>query len=358
VISCSASPPHDDVVLAGTSTTYEVSVTNASSHEFARPDAVLRYWISGPAPQFAKATVVLLHGATLDHRSWEPQVAALQDRFAVVAPDLRAHGESTGEFSFSAAVGDVEALLDHLPGKRFVLVGLSLGGNIAQEVVRRDPTRVQALVVADATCNTAARHPMEATAGVTALRMQALIAGSGFAQQAAEATATDPEVQAYALEANAHRSNSETVSILASLITTALRPDRDYRLPVPTLLIHGEADRIGDIARETPAWARREPLAEHAVIPAAGHASNLDNPEAFTEKLDTFLLRVLPEESTDAGTAVDAAPFRGDAGAERLYARYGARPWHLLPEATREHFRQLVSAGIDGEGRPLLEEAG
>jgi 3-oxoadipate enol-lactonase len=322
-------------------------VVSLSSHELVRPDAVLRYWVSGPAPQFAEATVVLLHGATLDHRSWDPQVAALRNRFAVVAPDLRAHGKSTGEFEFLAAVADVEALLEQLPGERFVLVGLSLGGNIAQEVVRRDPTRVHALVVADATCNTAARLPWESHAGVTALRMQAMMAGSGFAQQAAEATATDPQVQAYALEANAHRSNAETVGILTSMLTTALRPDRAYRLPVPTLLIHGEADRIGDIARGSAAWARRDPLAELAVIPGAGHASNLDNPEAFTEELDSFLLRVLAEDTTDTG----------EASAERLYARYGGRPWHLLPEETREHFRDLVAAGIDGAGRPLLEEA-
>ena len=324
----------------------------ASSHEFARPDAVLRYWLSGPAPQFAEATVVLLHGATLDHRSWDPQVAALQDRFAVVALDLRAHGESTGAFEFLAAVADVEALLEQLPGERFVLVGLSLGGNIAQEVVRRDPARVHALVVADATCNTAARFPWECQAGVTALRMHALMAGSGFAQLAAESTAIDPEVQAYALEANAHRSNSETVEILASLLTTALRPDRTYRLPVPTLLIHGEADRIGDIARGSAAWARRDPLAEHAVVPGAGHASNLDNPEAFTAELDTFLLRVLPDDATDTPSAQAV-----EASAQRLYARYGGRPWHLLPELTRAHFRDLVDAGIDGEGRPLLDEA-
>jgi pimeloyl-ACP methyl ester carboxylesterase len=323
------------------------------SHELVRPDAVLRYWVSGPAPQFAEATVVLLHGATLDHRSWDPQVAALSDRFSVVVPDLRAHGESTGAFEFLAAVADVEALLEQLPGERFVLVGLSLGGNIAQEVVRRDPTRVHALVVADATCNTAARLPWECHAGVTALRMHALMAGSGFAQQAAESTAIAPEVQAYALEANAHRSNSETVEILASLLTTALRPDPTYRLPVPTLLIHGDADRIGDIARGSAAWARRDPLAEHSVVPGAGHASNLDNPEAFTAELDTFLLRVLPDDPADAPSGAQAV----EASAQRLYARYGGRPWHLLPEPTREHFRDLVAAGIDGEGRPLLDEA-
>jgi 3-oxoadipate enol-lactonase len=283
-----------------------------TSHELALPDATIRYWLSGPDPRPSAPTLVLLHGATLDHRSWDPQVAALRNRFAVVVPDLRAHGESTGEFDFLTAVADVEALLEQLPGERFVLIGLSLGGNIAQEVVRRDHSRVHALVVADATCNTAPRHPMAVPMGVTALRMQALLAGSSYAQLAAGATATDPEVQAYALEANAHRSNSETVTILASLLTSALRPDPAYRLPVPTLLVHGEDDRIGDIADGTAAWARREPLAEYAVIPGAGHASNLDNPDAFLAVLDAFLRRVLPEVPADAASS--------EAWAEQLYS--------------------------------------
>jgi pimeloyl-ACP methyl ester carboxylesterase len=62
---------------------------------------------------------------------------------------------------------------------------------------------------------------------------------------------------------------------------------------VPTLLLHGEFDSIGDIATATAAWARREPLAEYAVVPAAGHASNLDSPEAFTGLLMAFLERVV-----------------------------------------------------------------
>ena len=48
-----------------------------------------------------------------------------------------------------------------------------------------------------------------------------------------------------------------------------------------------------DIALATRAWAQREPLAEYAAIPAAGHASNLDNPAAFTAALLAFLDRVL-----------------------------------------------------------------
>ena len=249
-----------------------------------------RYWTGGTTGP----TVVFLHGATLDHRAWAPQAEALGDGFRVVVPDLRGHGGSTGRFEFEDAVQDVIALLDHLPTSKVVLVGLSLGANIAQEVVHRDPNRVLALVVADATCNTAVRVPWAAPMTVAALKAQAMVAGDEFGRHAAAVTAIDPEVQTYALEANAHRSNDETVAILSSLLTDALRSDPTYRLPVPTLLVHGDSDRIGDIADGTRAWARREPLAEYAVIPGAGHASNLDNPEVFTAVLRGFLDRVVP----------------------------------------------------------------
>src|SRR5919112_3302840 len=256
----------------------------------ARPDATIRYWTGGTA---GAPTVVLLHGATLDHRAWSPQVDTLQDRFQLVVPDLRAHGASIGHFDFDDAVEDVLALLDKLPARRVVLVGLSLGANIAQAVVQRDPDRVHALVIADATCNTAARQPLLASMTVAALTAKAMLTGDGLAQHAANLTATDPGARAYVLEANAHRSNRETVAILASLLTSALRPDPDYRLPVPALLVHGDRDAIGDIATSTRAWAQSEPLAEYAVIPSAGHASNLDNPEVFTAVLLAFLDRVV-----------------------------------------------------------------
>jgi pimeloyl-ACP methyl ester carboxylesterase len=259
-------------------------------HDLVRPDATIRYWTGGAS---GGQVVVLLHGATLDHRAWSPQVEALQDRFRLVVPDLRAHGESTGSFEFEAALHDVLALLGEVPAGRVVLVGLSLGGNLAQEVVRRAPERVAAIVVADATCNTGARHPLATSMTVAALSAHAMLPGDHFARYAAQMVALNPQVQRYALDANGNRSNRETVRILTSLLTGALRPEQDYRLPVPALLVHGQLDQLGDIALSTRAWAQREPLAEYVVISAAGHASNLDNPAAFTAALLAFLDRVL-----------------------------------------------------------------
>jgi 3-oxoadipate enol-lactonase len=105
-------------------------------HELDRPDAIIRYWLSGSPGSSSQPTVVLLHGATLDHRAGDRQVDALRDRFPLVVPDLRAHGQSTGSFAFAAAVDDVRALLEALPTDELILVGLSLGANIAQDLVQ------------------------------------------------------------------------------------------------------------------------------------------------------------------------------------------------------------------------------
>jgi 3-oxoadipate enol-lactonase len=269
-------------------------------HDLERIGGTIRYWTAGTTGP----TVVFLHGATLDHRAWEPQVEALREDFRVVVPDLRGHGESSGPFDFEGAVQDVLAVLDEVAAPKVVLVGLSLGGNIAQEVVHRVPDRVQALVVADSTCNTVTRNPWAAQMTVAALNAQAMMTGAGFGRTAAMATAVDPKVQAYAQEANAHRSNHETIAILSSLLTGAPRAEPAYRFPVPTLLVHGDCDMIGDIATDTRAWAAREPLAEYAVIPGAGHTSNLDNPKKFTAVLRGFLARVTSSQELVDG-AVD-----------------------------------------------------
>ena len=103
------------------------------------------------------------------------------------------------------------------------------------------------------------------------------------------------------------RCSRETVDILTALLTTALRPDPTYRLPIPSLLVHGAHDHIGDIATSTREWAHREPLARYAVVPDAGHASNLDSPAAF----DALLLPFLAELTIQDRPVADRCGPRG-----------------------------------------------
>jgi 3-oxoadipate enol-lactonase len=270
--------------------------TDTERRELVRPGATVAYWVSGPE---RARVVVLLHGATLDHQAWQAQVDELAQRYRVVVPDLRGHGESTldGAFRFDDAVDDVAALLDEVDrGTPLVLGGLSLGGNIAQELVHRDPGRVDALVVADSTCNTAARNPLAAPLTIAALTAMTLGGRERFMQHAAAVTSPHDDVRRYVLDANEDRTSVEVVQILASLLENALHPEPDYRLPVPTLLLVGAEDRVGDVLAGSRDWAARDPLVELVLIPGAGHASNQDNPAAFTAALVAFLDRVLPPE--------------------------------------------------------------
>jgi pimeloyl-ACP methyl ester carboxylesterase len=260
-------------------------------HELIRPDARIQYWVQGAdrAP-----TLLFLHGATLDHRSWDAQVAALRHRYRIVTLDLRGHGQSTmdGRFYFEAAVGDVLALLHHLRADRLVLIGLSLGGNIAQEIVYRAPELVDGLVVADSTCNTAPRHPLQAPLAIAGVVSLGMTSRESFLQRAATSTAQDEKVQQYVLAVNQERSTHDAVQILVSMLASALHSDSTYRLPIPAVLLHGDSDEVGDIVASTRTWAEREPMAAYATIPDARHASNQDNPRAFTAELNAFLDRV------------------------------------------------------------------
>lgn len=268
--------------------------TDMERRELIRPGATIAYWVSGPerAP-----VVLLLHGATLDHRAWDAQADELTSQYRVVVPDLRGHGESTlkGAFRFDDAVDDIAALLDAVDtGAPIALGGLSLGGNIAQEIVHRDPERVEALVVADSTCNTASRHPLAAPLTIAALSAMALGGRERFMQNAAAVTSPHDDVRRYVLDANEDRTTLEVLQILTSLLDQALHPEPDYRLPIPTLLVNGADDRVGDILTGSQEWAVRDPMVELVVIPGAGHASNQDNPAAFTAALTAFLDRALP----------------------------------------------------------------
>ncbi len=284
-------------------------------------------WKDGPEDG---PTVVFLHGATSDHHSWAPQVDALRDRFRTVTVDLRGHGDSPelGRFDFDAVVSDVLDLLGDLE-RPVALVGLSLGGAVAQEVVYRAPDVVDALVVADATCVTAPRSFLEKPVATTALSGMAFLPEEIFHRRAAGALANDKDVSDDLLSDMQEWSPASAVQVLIELVTS-LHPDPDYELPVPALLLHGADDRLGDIAQSTRAWAERDSRAEYAVIPDAGHVSNLDNPDAFTAVLESFLDRQMPaapERTRRTGPSDDlprvGRPRRSRRWARRLAAALG-----------------------------------
>jgi 3-oxoadipate enol-lactonase len=235
--------------------------------------------------------VVLLHGLGGRASNWEPQIEALRDRYRVVALDLRGFGRSDpadGPLGLADHAADVAALVDHLGLAGCAVVGLSMGGMVAQELVLRHPGAVAALALADTTARlsdrakefnrrlakTALEEGMDAT---TALMLPGCFTPASIAAGRAcvrafgdSLRATDPRSFATALEA------IEGLDTLPRLGAIA----------VPTLVLAGEHDGL---LPDCELIARSIPGARLAVIPGAGHVASMEEPEAFTAALRAFL---------------------------------------------------------------------
>ena len=120
-----------------------------------RSGSRIHYWLTGPEEG---RLVAFTPGATMDHRMFDPQVSAVVGAgYRALTWDPRGHGLSKpigNGFSVGAASEDLLAILDRVGATEVVLVGQSLGGNVAEELVFRHQERVSALVVIGCTCNT------------------------------------------------------------------------------------------------------------------------------------------------------------------------------------------------------------
>ncbi|MFC7103255.1 alpha/beta fold hydrolase [Nonomuraea rubra] len=149
--------------------------------------------------------VVFSHGAGADHVMFEAQWEHLRGLGCrVVAWDLRGHGLSRPAgvpFTAEQAMADLYALIGHLGLDRPVLVGQSLGGNLGQAVVRRQPGLARALIVIGATPNTAALSWRERLLVKAAAPMLSVMPAKDLPRLMAEASAVTPEARADARRA-------------------------------------------------------------------------------------------------------------------------------------------------------------
>lgn len=93
--------------------------------------------------------VVFIHGFTLDHRMWKPQVDEFSKKFKVITYDLRGFGKSSTPEDKYSHHEDLKALLDHLGVTDAHIVGLSLGGEIALDFAVSYPDMIKTLTLAD-----------------------------------------------------------------------------------------------------------------------------------------------------------------------------------------------------------------
>lgn len=238
--------------------------------------------------------VVFLHAFPLNRTMWGPQIAACSAQYRAIAVDLRGHGESDappGQYSLTDLAADVNALLDQLAIPQAVLVGLSMGGYVLFAFYRQYRRRVKALVLAD---TRAAADSEEVRASRMQMIQAANTEGAGPIAEIMLTRLLSPAGQQNPELVQAVRSQILTIpvrTITRDLVAMAERPDSSSMLKeivCPTLVIVGEFDQ-GTPPSEARRMAEAIPGARLEIIPAAGHLSNLEQPEAFNRALLSFL---------------------------------------------------------------------
>ncbi len=128
------------------------SGTTVNYREWGRPDG---------------AVVLMLHGLTSTGYSWRNVGTALGDRFRVIAPDARGHGESdwAEDYSFEAMRGDVVGLMERLGIYGALVVGHSMGALTAYELAASRPDLVRLLVLEEIPAPVPAHPPRRVPRG-------------------------------------------------------------------------------------------------------------------------------------------------------------------------------------------------
>ena len=249
--------------------------------------------------------LLLVHGFTgakEDFTDFLDRLAA--QGWHVVAPDLRGHGASDHpaseqSYSLESFAADLVALTDALRWDRFVLLGHSMGGMIAQHLVLSHPARVRGLVLMDTTHGPIDWIEADALAlGASIVREQGMTA----LMEALETMRDDDplitpaflrvldERPGYGEFCDAKLLASAPAMWLAMSRTLLSQPDRLELLAgveVPTLVIAGEQDT--PFVAHSERMAKTIPGARLAVIPDAGHSPQFENPDAWWEAMTAFL---------------------------------------------------------------------
>ena len=238
--------------------------------------------------------LLLVHGFPLDRFLWTHQVATLAG-WRRIAPDLRGLGGSDAPadgYTMAAYADDLIQLLDRLRVPRAVVAGLSMGGYVAFEMLRRHRERVAGLILVDTRADAdgpdarAARDAMAQLAqadGVRALAERLLPRLVGRSTQQ-----TQPHLVEQVREMMARAPLAGVVGALRAMKERADATPLLAGIDVPTLVVVGQEDEM-----TPPAVARAMtdaiPSAAMTVIPGAGHLSPLEAPTAVSRVCAEFL---------------------------------------------------------------------
>ena len=269
----------------------------------------------------AELALVFLHYYGGSSRTWDKVADALPDRYRIVATDHRGWGDSDAPangYRIADLANDAEGVIDALGLKRYVLVGHSMGGKVAQLMASRRPRGLEGLVLV---------APSPPTAMLLSAAERATLRGAYQSRESVEFV-IDHVLTARSLDAACREQVIED-SLKAAPQAKAAWPDVAMAedicaavesIDVPTLVISGERDQVDRVATLEAELLPRIPHAAMYILPDTGHLSPLEAPAEVAQTIASFVAAienrcVVCNTPADVPAAFDAAMNAGDLNA-------------------------------------------
>jgi pimeloyl-ACP methyl ester carboxylesterase len=266
------------------------TITGAQTRSVEVDGQTIAYRQQGHGP-----ALLLLHGFLCDSRCWRLQLSGLSNRFTVIAWDAPGAGASSDPpttFTTASYAQSLAGFLDAIGIERAHILGLSWGGILAQEFYRLYADRFRSLVLADTYAGWRGSLPEAAWKDrlVTCLRMadgpSDAVVSKFLPGMFTDAVPHEVRQELAAIISEFHPIGFRLMSLSSAEVdTTDLLPSID----LPTLVLWGDDDSRSPlpIAQQIHASI---PKAKLAIIPNAGHVSNMEQPDAFNSQVGRFCL--------------------------------------------------------------------
>jgi len=236
--------------------------------------------------------LLLIQGLGYGRWGWDPVVPGLAERHRVLTFDNRGIGESdkpAGPYTAREMADDALQVLDEAGVERAHVLGASLGGMIAQELVVEAPDRVEKLVLCCTTPGGPDAYPLpEATMKlfVEAPTLAPEVALRLFVENALGASPPAGLVDDLFARRVANPPDPDGWQAQAAAGTTF--GGVEGVVDAPTLILQGTEDNVVD-ARNAELLARLIPDARVELIPGTGHLFFWEQPETFLTHVTEFL---------------------------------------------------------------------
>jgi 3-oxoadipate enol-lactonase len=259
----------------------------------------------GPKPSVAVdhagdgPLVLFLHGVGGNRTNWRDQLPAFAERFTAAAWDARGYlgsDDPPKQLEIADFSSDLARVIAHFGARKAHLVGLSMGGTIAQDFYFRNPSSVASLVLCDTSPSMrTSRTPAEIEAFLSA-RAKPLREGKtmkdiapGIARSLL-GSAAGPDAYSQLVESLESLRPESYLGALAAI--ARYEPIGSLEtISVPCLVLCGGEDRLisPEISRKMHA---RIPGSRLCILEAAGHLSNIEKPAEFNNAVLAFLASI------------------------------------------------------------------